>query len=127
MPRTRQQYVLIYMEGAYYDPATGEMLVPHNDGRGGLIRTGYTFVQPIQSLPRAEAPDGPRYPVALSPWGFATAKTAEEVRVMLAGVVPVDVELTIQDGERNAHFPISERPLEIRARSKESGRKVRLN
>lgn len=111
---------------AFQHNGTGEMHVPRSDGQPGLVATGFLFERVTQSLPAVTDMQGPRLAgVQLTPWAFATQQTAEAVLAALKPIMPSDVQLTIQAGDRNTQSPMSHEMLQIRA--KRGQYKARIN
>lgn len=102
------------------------MHVPRSDGQPGLVATGFVFERVTQSLPAVTDMQGPRLAgVQLTPWAFATPRTAEAVLDSLKPLMPGDVQLSLQKGDPNTQFPLSHDMLQIRA--KRGQYKARIN
>lgn len=87
-------------EGMEQAPATGEAIV-------NGIPSGWFFEQPTQLTPLPENPETGRHSVAVMPWAFATAATAQRVRETMQ--LHTQMPLEIFAGDQNAQFPLSVR------------------
>jgi hypothetical protein len=126
MPKRNPEPELIEFNGAFQNTATGEMFVPASDQSGKLLATGYFFERVTQGQPHVLNMEGPRVnQVRPSPWQWASQYTAVRVSSMLSEYLPLDVELTIQAGDKNTQFPYSHDQLYIRG--KRGARKMRIN
>lgn len=85
-------------EGMEQDNSTGEAIC-------NGIRTGWYFERPMQVVPLASNPETGRQSIAVKPWGFATASTAQ--RVLEAMQVHTRYPLEIFKGDQNPQFPTS--------------------
>lgn len=102
------------------------MFVPRSDGEPGLVPTDWFFERVTQGQPRIDNMDGPRdLKVLITPWAFATRRTAELVLEALKEITPRDVQLSIQARDKNTQFPYSHDQLHIRA--KRGQHKARIN
>lgn len=89
---------LMTYEGMEQDSSTGEAIV-------NGIPTGWTFECPTQLVPLAENPETGRQSVTVTPWGFASASTAQ--RVLEAMQAKTGLVLEIFKGDQNSQFPFS--------------------
>lgn len=89
---------LITYEGMEQDSFTGEAIV-------NGIRTGWSFERPTQLVPLASNPETGRQSVTVTPWGFASASTAQ--RVLEAMQAKTGLVLEIFKGDQNSQFPLS--------------------
>lgn len=85
-------------EGLEQDNATGEAIC-------NGIPTGWTFEQPKQLAPLPSDTETGRHSVALAPWAFATAATAQRVREAMQ--LHTQMPLEIFKGDQNPQFPLS--------------------
>lgn len=116
----------IQFDTAFQNTSAGEMYVPRSDGQPGLVPTGFCFEQVTQGQPKVTDMEGPRnLIVRVTPWAFATRHTAEMVREKLLPLVPGDVKLSIEPGDKNTQFPFSHDQLYICA--KRGQHKARIN
>ena len=116
----------VQFDTAFQHTGTGEMFVPRSDGQPGLVPTDWFFERVTQGQPRIDNLEGPRdLTVLITPWAFATQRTAERVLEALKEIAPRDIQLSVQSGDKNTRFPYSHDQLMIRA--KRGQYKTRIN
>lgn len=85
-------------EGMDLDNSSGEAIC-------NGIRTGWYFERPVQVVPVASNPETGRSAVAVTPWGYATASTAQRIMELMQAHTQRQLELF--KGDPNPQFPVS--------------------
>jgi hypothetical protein len=107
----------ILFENMEFDVSTGQAWVNGQE-------TGWSFEFAMQGLPApGENMDTSRKVTLISPWAFATRKTADKIRTMMEQHTGRKFE--IEQGDENTQFPTNVRQLYIVA--KENGKNASVN